>query len=66
MRERRDKELDDLRVIRERELIERKMREDFSIDKLGKRNLQETNFDVDGLKALKRLEMLKYQNELIE
>jgi len=39
MRERRDKELDDLRVIKERETIERKMREDFSIDKLGKRNL---------------------------
>ncbi|CAD8139635.1 unnamed protein product [Paramecium pentaurelia] len=66
LRIKRDKELDDLRVIREREELERKMREEFGIDKLEKRNLQETNFDVDGLKALKRLEMLKYQNELIE
>ncbi|CAD8133163.1 unnamed protein product [Paramecium octaurelia] len=66
LRIKRDKELDDLRVIREREELERKMRDEFGIDKLEKRNLQETNFDVDGLKALKRLEMLKYQNELIE
>ncbi|CAD8053212.1 unnamed protein product [Paramecium sonneborni] len=66
LRIKRDKELDDLRVIREREELEKKMIEEYGIDKLEKRNLQETNFDVDGLKALKRLEMLKYQNELIE
>ncbi|CAD8059352.1 unnamed protein product [Paramecium sonneborni] len=62
----RDKELDDLRILREREEQERRMKDEFGIDKLEKRNLQQTNFDVDGLKALKRLEMLKYQNELIE
>ncbi|CAD8144449.1 unnamed protein product [Paramecium octaurelia] len=62
----RDKELDDLRILREREEIERRMKDEFGIDKLEKRNLQQTNFDVDGLKALKRLEMLRYQNELIE
>ncbi|CAD8144324.1 unnamed protein product [Paramecium pentaurelia] len=62
----RDKELDDLRILREREEIERRMKDEFGIDKLEKRNLQQTNFDIDGLKALKRLEMLRYQNELIE
>lgn len=60
LRIKRDKELDDLRILREREELERKMRDEFGIDKLEKRNLQETNFDVDGLKAMKRLEMLKY------
>lgn len=39
LRDKRDKELDDLRIIREREELERKMRDEFGIDKLEKRNL---------------------------
>lgn len=39
LRDKRDKELDDLRVLREREELERKMRDEFGIDKLEKRNL---------------------------
>lgn len=39
LRIKRDKELDDLRILREREELERKMRDEFGIDKLEKRNL---------------------------
>jgi hypothetical protein len=45
LREKRDKEFDDLRVRREREEEERRLLEEMGSTKLEARNLRETNFE---------------------
>ncbi len=52
LKEKRDKELDDLRVRREREEQERRLLEEMGSVKLEARNLQETNFEADKVKNM--------------